>query len=129
MPTPREMARIMRLRRDIRSLLATVFRPEMNTFTKRKVVMPPMTQSGMAEMRPEILARTPKRMSQHPHATPALLDAHLVSAMTPLFCEKVVLGMPVPRAARNEQTPSERRPPWTDLSNSSLSSMGSSEAS
>ena len=102
MPTPREMARIMRLRRDIRSLLATVFSPEMNTFTKRKVVMPPMTQSGMAEMMPEILARTPKKMSQHPHATPAFLDAHLVSAMTPLFCEKVVFGGLVKSVARND---------------------------
>ena len=79
-------------------------------------------------MMPETLARTPKKMSQMPQATPALLDAHLVSAMTPLFCEKVVLGMPVPRAARKEQTPSERRPPWMDLSNSS-DSTDSSEAS
>ena len=128
MPTPREMARTMRLRREARSTWATVLRPETNTFTNKNVVMPPMTQSGMAEMMPETLARMPKKMSQHPHATPALLDAHLVSAMTPLFCEKVVLGMPVPRAARKEQTPSERRPPWMDLSNSS-DSTDSSEAS
>merc|ERR1711970_1214727 len=123
-----ERARVMRLRLELRSDWATTLRPETKTLQKRNVVMPPMTESGMLEMMPEILARMPKNMSQMPAAVPARLEAHLVSAMTPLFWEKVVLGMPVAMAEKKEQTPSESRPPCTDLSNSS-DSVSSSEAS
>mmetsp|Transcript_117481 Transcript_117481/g.332874 ORF Transcript_117481/g.332874 Transcript_117481/m.332874 type:complete len:271 (-) Transcript_117481:884-1696(-) len=127
-PTPSAMPRTTRLRRDCMSTLDRMARPLMNTWQKRNVVMPPITQSGMLLMMPLNLATTPRKRSQQPHATPARRDAHFVSEMTPLFCENVVLGMPVARAARNEQIPSERRPPWMDLSNSSVS-IGSSEAS
>ena len=58
------------------------------------------------------LPRTPKRISQNAQEKPADRDAHCVSEMTPLFCEKVVLGGLVKRQARNELTPSARSPPW-----------------
>ena len=62
--------------------------------------------------------KTPKRMSQNAHENPADRDAHCVSEMTPLFCEKVVLGGLVKRQARNELTPSASNPPCTRLSKS-----------
>ena len=61
---------------------------------------------------------TPKRINQNAHAKPADRDAHCVSAMTPLFCENVVLGGLVKRQARNELTPSASNPPCTRLSKS-----------
>ena len=48
-----------------------------------------------------------------PHEKPADRDAQRERAMTPLFCEKVVLGGVVKSAARKELTPSARSPPWT----------------
>ena len=60
----------------------------------------------------------PKRINQNAHAKPADRDAHCVSEMTPLFCEKVVLGGLVKRQARNELTPSASNPPCTRLSKS-----------
>lgn len=50
-------------------------------------------------------------ISQQAQARPARRDAHRVRAITPLFWEKVVLGMLVPRAARKLEIPSPRRPP------------------
>ena len=47
--------------------------------------MPPITQSGIDVMIPAILEKMPIKMSTTPVAMPALLDAHLVRAMTPLF--------------------------------------------
>ena len=61
---------------------------------------------------------TPNNISQKAHEKPADRDAHCVSAMTPLFCENVVLGGLVKRQARNELTPSARSPPCTRLSKS-----------
>ena len=57
------------------------------------------------------LARIPNTMSQHAQAIPARRDAHRVSAMTPLFCEKVVLGMLVIKVDRKLEMPAPRRPP------------------
>ena len=51
------------------------------------------------------LPKTPKRISQNAHAKPAARDAHCVSLMTPLFCEKVVFGGLVKSVARNELRP------------------------
>ncbi len=42
-----------------------------------------------------------------------------MSAMTPLFCEKVVLGMEVNKPDRMELIPSARSPPWMEVSYSS----------
>ena len=61
---------------------------------------------------------TPNNISQNAHAKPADRDAHCVSAMTPLFCENVVLGGLVKRQARNELTPSASNPPCTRFSKS-----------
>ena len=60
----------------------------------------------------------PKRINQNAHEKPADRDAHCVSAMTPLFCEKVVFGGLVKRQARNELTPSASNPPCTRFSKS-----------
>ena len=86
--------------------------PEVRTLAKRKIVHPPITQSGILVMIPATLLKTPKKMSQHPQAYPARREAHLVRAMTPLFCEKVVLGMVVVNPERMELMASEKRPPW-----------------
>ena len=64
------------------------------------------------------LPKTPKRINQNAHEKPADRDAHCVSAMTPLFCENVVLGGLVKRQARNELTPSASNPPCTRFSKS-----------
>ena len=56
------------------------------------------------------MPKTPKRISQKAHAKPAARDAHCVSLMTPLFCEKVVFGGLVKSVARNELKPSARMP-------------------
>mmetsp|Transcript_11358 Transcript_11358/g.13432 ORF Transcript_11358/g.13432 Transcript_11358/m.13432 type:complete len:201 (+) Transcript_11358:716-1318(+) len=128
MPTPMERAKIRRLRREVRSASEVTLRPDTNTLQKRNVVMPPITQSGMLEMMPDTLAKTPMSRSQIPQQTPARREAHLVSAMTPLFWLKVVLGMPVPSADRMEQMPSDSSPPWMEVLKSSVS-VGSSEAS
>ena len=127
-PTPMEMAKMIRFLREFKSALETTDKPETKTLQKRNVVMPPTTQSGMEEMMPETLDKTPNAINQRPQHTPALLEAHLVKAITPLFWENVVLGMPVAKAAAKEHKPSESKPPWTDLSNSS-DSVSSSDAS
>ena len=117
-PTPMEMAKMIRFLRELRLALATTDKPETKTLQKRNVVIPPTTQSGIDEIVPEILDNTPNTINQRPQHTPALLEAHLVKAITPLFWENVVLGMPVAKAAPKEHKPSESKPPWTDLSNS-----------
>ena len=58
------------------------------------------------------MPRTPKRISQNAQEKPADRDAHCVSAMMPLFCEKVVLGGEPQRHAMTELTPSAMTPPW-----------------
>ena len=110
-PTPMEIAKMMRFLREFKSALETTAKPETKTLQKRNVVMPPTTQSGMDEMTPEILDKTPKAINQRPQQTPALLEAHLVKAITPLFWENVVFGIPVAKAAPKEHTPSESKPP------------------
>ena len=50
-------------------------------------------------------------MSQMAHEKPAERDAHLVSAMMPLFCENVVLGGEPRKHAMMELMPSARTPP------------------
>eukprot|EP00966_Prymnesium_polylepis_P122465 2831030-Prymnesium_polylepis.1 len=102
--------------------------PETATLEKRKITMPPRTQMGMVVMMPANLPKMPKKMSQPAHANPVESDALRVSSMTPLFCEKVVLGAQVKRAARKELTPSARRPPCT-LESASLPSSGMRDAS
>lgn len=54
----------------------------------------------------------PIMMSQKPVAIPALREAHLVIAITPLFCENVVFGMLVNSDASIEQMASAIRLPW-----------------
>ncbi len=101
-PMPMEMAKMMRFLRELRSALATTDKPETKTLQKRNVVIPPTTQSGIDEIMPEILDKTPNTINQRPQHTPALLEAHLVKAMTPLFWENVVFGMPVAKAASSD---------------------------
>ena len=55
----------------------------------------------------------PNIISQKAHEKPTEREAQRVRAMSPLFCEKVVLGGEPKRAARSELRPSARRPPWT----------------
>jgi len=43
------------------------------TYANKKIVIPPRTQSGMLVITPAILEKTPMKMSQKPHAKPALL--------------------------------------------------------
>lgn len=59
----------------------------------------------MVVTQPPTLARTPKAMSQMPQAMPAQREAHRVSAITPLFCAKVVLGSVIAMAPKNELQP------------------------
>ena len=73
------------------------------------------------------LPKTPNNISQKAHEKPADRDAHCVSAMTPLFCENVVLGRTVMSAERNEAMPSASRPPW--MRESSCPSSSTREAS
>ena len=92
--------------------------PETNTLAKHWSTRPPTTQMGIDVNAAPSFPKTPKRMSQNAHENPADRDAHCVSEMTPLFCEKVVLGGLVKRQARNELTPSASNPPCTRLSKS-----------
>ena len=57
------------------------------------------------------LPKRPMMMSQMAHEKPAERDAHLVSAMMPLFCENVVLGGEPRKHAMMELMPSARTPP------------------
>ena len=110
-PIARDIADINRRRRDLRSTFPNKARPEQRTFenlqnwvslwprvtqqkvsSHKKMVMPPRTASGMLVMTPDILDNTPITISQQPHERPARLAAHLVRAITPLFCENVVFG-------------------------------------
>ena len=75
------------------------------------LTMPPRTASGMEVMMPAILLKTPIKINQMPLVMPALLAAHLVRAITPLFWLNVVLGMDVKSPERIEQTASDVRPP------------------
>ena len=45
--------------------------PDANTLAKRKMVIPPRTQSGILVMTPEILEKTPMKINQKPQANPA----------------------------------------------------------
>jgi len=71
-----------------------------------------MTQSGIDVMIPAILLKIPKKINQQPQAYPARREAHLVRAMTPLFCEKVVLGMVVVKPEIMDEIASASKPPW-----------------
>ena len=51
-------------------------------------------------------------MSQAAQPKPAAREAQRVSAMMPLFCEKVVLGGEPQRHAMTELKPSAMTPPW-----------------
>ena len=50
-------------------------------------------------------------MSQKAHEKPTERLAQRVRAISPLFCEKVVLGGELKKVARNELTPSASKPP------------------
>ena len=56
---------------------------------------------------------SPKRMRKKQAMYPARLFAHRVMAITPLFCEKVVLGGVIINPPRSEASPSASSPPWT----------------
>mmetsp|Transcript_10642 Transcript_10642/g.65617 ORF Transcript_10642/g.65617 Transcript_10642/m.65617 type:complete len:81 (+) Transcript_10642:3028-3270(+) len=74
-----------------------ILMPEMRTLQKRNVVIPPITHSGMEEIIAAMYPKIPIINSQHPHAIPAYMLAHLVSEMTPLFWLNVVFGMLIAR--------------------------------
>ena len=101
-----------RFRRVMGTLLSTVI-PDTMTLAKRKVVMPPSTQSGMDATTPPNLPMSPKRKRNTAQLRPAAREAHRVSAITPLFWEKVVFGAVVISAASRELHPSASRPPCT----------------
>lgn len=86
--------------------------PETSTEENICSTTPPTTQMGIEAKHAPNLPKRPRQMSQKPQAKPAEREAHLVSAIRPLFCEKVVLGGEPKRHARKELTPSARRPPW-----------------
>ena len=53
----------------------------------------------------------PRRISQPPQNRPAILEAHLVILMTPLFCAKVVTGSVIAQAANKQLKPSANKAP------------------
>ena len=67
-----------------------------------------MTQMGIEAKAAPKWPKMPRQMSQKAHEKPAEREAHLVSAMRPLFCEKVVLGGEPNRQAKMELTPAAR---------------------
>ena len=71
-----------------------------------------MTQMGIEAKAAPKWPKMPRQMSQKAHEKPAEREAHLVSAMRPLFCEKVVLGGEPKRQAKKELMPSASTPPW-----------------
>jgi hypothetical protein len=86
-PTPTaKLKAMMNLTRLLcRSRVAAIAMPLQRTLANKKIVMPPMTQSGILVIKPAIFENTPRTMSHTPQATPALLAAHLVKEITPLF--------------------------------------------
>lgn len=87
-------------------------RPEMATDAKRKVVIPPRTEAGIATSAAENLEKTPMTMRKKQAKYPAVRLAQRVSAMTPLFWAKVDMGVMVARPAIIPLKPSARIPPW-----------------
>mmetsp|Transcript_40069 Transcript_40069/g.111372 ORF Transcript_40069/g.111372 Transcript_40069/m.111372 type:complete len:341 (-) Transcript_40069:641-1663(-) len=117
----------MKLLRRLRSFATTLI-PPTKTIEKHISTRPPTTQIGIEDMIAPNLPMTPNRINQQAHAKPAARDAQRVSAMTPLFCEKVVFGGEVKTAAKRELMPSASRPPCT-LESKSSPLTGRSEAS
>ena len=111
---------MMKLLRRVTCLVAMIM-PDTNTDAKHWSTRPPTTQIGIELNAAPSLPKTPKRISQKAHAKPAARDAHCVSLMTPLFCEKVVFGGLVKSVARNELKPFANNPPATLPSKSSPS--------
>ncbi len=60
--------------------------PDVATEANRNVVTPPRTGLGMARKTPDIFPSTPNRIRKAQHQRPAERLAHLVIAITPLFC-------------------------------------------
>mmetsp|Transcript_50018 Transcript_50018/g.161109 ORF Transcript_50018/g.161109 Transcript_50018/m.161109 type:complete len:205 (-) Transcript_50018:1017-1631(-) len=98
------------LRRTLRSG-PRICMPATKTIVKHWRMTPPTIGIGMEAIAAPTLPKSPMKMSQPAHAKPAERDAHLVSAMMPLFCENVVLGGEPQRHAMMELTPSASTPP------------------
>mmetsp|Transcript_15351 Transcript_15351/g.31689 ORF Transcript_15351/g.31689 Transcript_15351/m.31689 type:complete len:224 (+) Transcript_15351:257-928(+) len=127
-PTAKLKAMMNLIRRECKSRELAKEIPLTKTLANKKIVIPPKTASGIEVIIPAILPKTPKKMSQHPQAYPARRLAHLVKAMTPLFWEKVVLGMVVKKPDNKLLMASDVKPPWRDslYSSVSVSSMDTS---
>merc|ERR1712070_221669 len=97
--------------------------PETKTEDQAISKRPPITQIGMEAKRAPNSPKMPSRISQKAHEKPTERLAQLVSAIRPLFCEKVVLGGEPNTVAKNELIPSARMPPWMREEMSSLSLM------
>ena len=106
MPNEKAAARTNRSRR-VKLMYESTRTPETATLANKKVVTPPRTGFGTAIIRtcsilchkseiatgnalarktPDILPRMPNRIKNTQHQRPAERLAHLVMAMTPLFC-------------------------------------------
>src|SRR5579871_4661737 len=85
--------------------------PETATAENRKVVIPPNTGLGMATSAAANLLKIPMMSNQIQQQYPALRFAQRVSAITPLFCAKVDIGVIVQRPARIPLKPSASTPP------------------
>ena len=99
------------LRRLFKSTFLDKLTPLASTLANKKMVIPPMTQSGMLEMMPATLENTPSKINHTPHANPARLEAHFVIPITPLFWLKVVFGGDVIRLLKIELIASAVKPP------------------
>jgi len=93
--------------------------PATKTIVKHCTMTPPTMGMGMEAMAAPILPKRPMMSSHAAQEKPAEREAQRVSAMMPLFWEKVVLGGEPMRHATMELTPSARTPPAMRASYSS----------
>ncbi len=109
-PIAIEAVRIKRFRR-VKGTVLIMRIPETATAEKRKVVMPPNTELGMATRAAANFENIPITTRKKQAQYPALRFAHRVSAIMPLFCAKVLTGVFVARQERSPLRPSAKTPP------------------